>query len=200
MLALGVSGAPVTEAAQIESVTVDTDGHTFRIRLDAVLDAPQPRVYAVLSDYPRLDRLNPTIRSVSQASAPGNAGSRVRSVLDACVWFFCRQAIQVEDVSEPDRHTIVGRVVPGEGDFAAGSFSWRVTSEGTGTRVHYDAVQTPNFWIPPLIGPWAIKRTLRTEFTSSVAVLEHLAQEPAPVAPAKRIDMLPGAGSSRHTR
>ena len=200
VLVLGVLGAPALEAAQIEYVTVETEGNAFHITLDAVLDATQVRVYGVLSDYAHLNRMNPTIRSVSLLPAPGKSGIRVRSVLDGCVWFFCRQIVQVEDVTEPDPYTIVGQVVPGEGDFAVGSFSWRVTTERAGTRVHYEALQTPKFWIPPLIGPWAIARTLRSQFTSSVALLEHLAKEPESSLGMEAAETQPRAATRPKTR
>jgi hypothetical protein len=178
IVALGLLGTRAIHAAQVEAVTVEVDRNTFHITLDALVDGVQARVYQVLSDYARLDRVNPSIRSISVRPSPASAGKRVRSVLADCVWFFCREIVQVEDVTEPDPFTIVGKVVPGEGDFAAGSFSWRVTAEGGRTRVRYEASQVPRFWVPPLIGPWMITHTLRTQLTYSVAVLERLANEP----------------------
>lgn len=165
-------------AAQVESVTVAADGNTFHITLDAVVNAPQPRVYRVLSDYARLGRMNPGIRSIGVRPAPGGAGERVRSVLDACAWFFCRQIVQVEDVAEPDPYTIAARIVPGEGDFRSGSCFWRVTADGAHTRLHYEATRVIGFWTPPIIGPWVIAHALRAQLSSSIAVLERLANQP----------------------
>jgi hypothetical protein len=178
IVALGFLGTRAIHAAQVEAVTVEVDGNTFHITLDALVDGTQARVYQVLSDYARLDRVNPGIRSISVRPSPANAGKRVRSVLADCVWFFCREIVQVQDVTEPNPFTIVGKVVPGEGDFAAGSFAWHVTAEGARTRVRYEASQVPRFWVPPLIGPWMIKRTLHDQLAYSVAVLERLAAEP----------------------
>src|SRR5690606_28342974 len=194
-----VLDARAIHAAQVEAVSVEADGETFHITLDAVVDGPQARVYGVLSDYTRLDRMNPSIRSISVRPAPGNTGKRVRSVLEDCVWFFCRRIIQVEDVIERDPFTILGHVVPGQGDFAAGSFSWHVTAEGARTRVHYEASQVPRFWVPPLIGPWMIAKVMRSRLTSSIAVLERLANEPVPHAGAESPGASSKAGSSGQT-
>jgi hypothetical protein len=187
-------GARAIHAAQVEAVSVEADGTTFHITLDAVVDGAQARVYEVLSDYARLDRMNPSIRSISVGSATGGMGKRVRSVLEDCVWFFCRRIIQVQDVTEPDPFTIVGHVVPDQGDFAAGSFSWRVTAEGARTRVRYEASEVPRFWVPPLIGPWMITKVMRARLTSSVAVLERLANEPVSHTGVESLSASSGAG------
>lgn len=197
---LAVLGARAIHAAQVEAVTIEADGNTFHITLDAVVYGAQAQVYGVLSDYARLDRMNPSIRAISVRPAPGKAGKRVRSVLEDCVWFFCRRITQVEDVIEPDPFTIVGHVVPSEGDFAAGWFSWHVTAEGARTRVHYEASQVPRFWVPPLIGPWMIEKVMRARLTSSIAVLERLANDPVSHAGVQSPQASSKAGSSDRTR
>lgn len=167
-------------AAEINTLTITHHDRGFTMKLDAVVDAPAPRVRALLSDYARLGKLNPGITATSVTMAPNGQGDRVRTVLDGCVWFFCRQIVQVEDVVEPDPSTIIARIVPGAGDFASGQCYWRVTSEGQRTRLHYEAVRVADFWIPPLIGPWAIDQALREQFTSTVATLERLASLKSP--------------------
>ena len=197
---LAVLDARAVSAAHVDAVSVEADGDTYRIKLDAVVDAAQARVYGVLSDYTQLSRISPSIQSISVRPAPGNKGKRVRSVLEDCVWFFCRRIIQVEDVIQPDPFSIVGHVVPDEGDFAAGSFSWHVTAEGERTRVHYEASQVPRVWVPPLIGPWMISNVIRSRLTSSVPVLERLANESASHADVEspRASSQAGASSPAH--
>lgn len=166
-------------AAQIDAITVTHRDNGFKISFDAVVDAPARQVYAVLADYARLGKLSPVITAISVDVAPTGRGERVRSVISACVWFFCRQIVQVEDVTEPDGNTIVAHIVPGAGDFESGSCFWRVTGEGPRTRLHYEATRIAAFWIPPLIGPWAIRRTMREHLETSIVVLERLANQTA---------------------
>jgi carbon monoxide dehydrogenase subunit G len=174
---LAVLGAGVGVAAQIDAITVTHRDDGFKIAFDAVVDAPAQQVYAVLADYARLGKLNPVITAISVDVGPSGRGERVRSVIKACIWFFCRQIVQVEDVTEPDAGTIVAHIVPGAGDFESGSCFWRVTDEGPRTRLHYEAARVAAFWIPPVIGPWAIRRTMREQLESSIVVLERLANQ-----------------------
>jgi hypothetical protein len=168
-------GAGTARGAQLEDVTVSKSDAGLRLVFDAVVDAPERRVFEVLSDYTRFGRMNPAIVSMSVAAAPDGHGARVRSVLKSCVWFFCRTVVTVEDVTAPDARTIVARVVPGEGDFESGSSRWRLTAEGGRTRLHYESTRVASFWIPPLIGPWVIERTLREQLEVSLRALEQLA-------------------------
>jgi hypothetical protein len=174
---LGILGAGFGIAAQVEGITVAHRDDGFKITFDAVVDAPTRQVYEVLADYARLGKLSPIITAISVDVAPTGRGQRVRSVIKTCVWFFCRQIVQVEDVMEPDANTIIAHIVPGAGDFESGSFIWRVTNEGPHTRLHYEATRVAAFWIPPLIGPWVIRRTVREELESSIVMLERLANQ-----------------------
>jgi len=177
---LATATASIGIAAQIDTLTITHRDDGYRIAFDGVVDAPTPQVYALLADYARLGKLNPVITAMSVDIAPSGRGDRVRSVIEACIWFFCRQIVQVEDVTEPSPNTIVAHIVPGAGDFESGSCFWRVTNEGPRTRLHYEAVRVAAFWIPPLIGPWAINRSVREQFESSIVILERLANQKSP--------------------
>ena len=51
------------------------------------------------------------------------------------------------------------QVVPGAGDIKAGRADWRFSAEGENTtRMVFDAEIEPDFWVPPLIGPYLIAR------------------------------------------
>lgn len=167
-------------AAGVDGVTVSHSHDGFRIAFDAVVDAPAQQVYKVLSDYARLGKLNPVIMAISVESSPTGHGERVRSVIMSCVWIFCRDLVQVEDVTESSPNMIAAQIVPGAGDFASGWCFWRITSDGARTRLRYEAARVADFWIPPLIGPWAIERTLREHLQSSIEALEHAANQTAP--------------------
>ena len=162
-------------AAQVDLLTVDHHAGRFKIEFDGLVEAPASRVYALLTDYQNLARLNPGITAVRVESMRGGR-DRVRMVLQNCIAFFCKEIVQVEDVTKPAPGTIVCRIVPGAGDFESGSCLWRISSEGARTRVHYEATRVAGFEIPPLIGPWAIGRAMHEQFQDSIENLERLAR------------------------
>jgi hypothetical protein len=178
-IVLGMLGTGSGIAAQIDLIHVTDRDDGYKIVFDAVIDAPASRVHKVLVDFANIGKINPDITDVSVGVAPTGRGEpRVRSVIESCVLFFCRHLVQVEDVTEPDPNTIVTTIVPGAGDFRSGSTLWRLTAEGpcTRTRLHYEATRVAGFWIPPLIGPWAVKSKMREQLEYSILAVERLAK------------------------
>lgn len=178
--ALGL-GSRLAAGAEVKGLTVFHRDNTYHVSFDAVVDAPAQKVYRLLSDYAHLDRLSPAIIAVTVQPSPHGTGQRVRSVLRSCVLVFCKEVVEVQDVIRSDAQTIAAEIVPGAGDFRGGYSRWRIEAMGPRTRVHYEATRTPAFWIPPLLGSWMIKATMRKHFESSVARLECVLTENAGV-------------------
>ncbi|MEA2079826.1 MAG: hypothetical protein U9P00_08215, partial [Pseudomonadota bacterium] len=58
--------------------------------------------------------------------------------------------------------------------------------EAAGTRILMRSELAPDFWIPPLLGPWLIKRELRAEALQTMHNLERVAAEAAQSDPGQR--------------
>lgn len=159
-------------AAEVQTLNVARQNGTYHVTFDAVVDAPAQKVYGLLSDYAHLDSLSSVIVAITVQPAPQSAAPRVRSVLRSCFFLFCKEVVEVEDVTEANEQTIAASIVPGEGDFQSGSSRWRIRAVGARTQLHYEATRTPSFWVPPVIGPWMIKATMRKHLEASVARLE----------------------------
>ncbi len=173
----GILGVSIGIAAQINDITVTNSDDAYMIEFDAFIDAPASQVFKVIGDFTRMGKISPDIIAVSVDAAPTGRGERVRSTIESCVLFLCRQIVQVEDVLAFDGNTIIAVIVPGAGDFKSGSTLWRLTNEGPRTRLRYEATRVADFWIPPLIGPWAVKRTMREQLELSIMAIERLANQ-----------------------
>lgn len=195
LLALGLA-APAEGA--IETLEVRRGEAGYGVLLVATVDRPPDQVYAVLTDYAHLSRLNPAIlRSRVVDRGPGDV-LRVRSVIEGCVLFFCRQLVRVERVKELAGRRIRARIVPEESDFRRGVARWWVfpSPEG-GSRLRLEAEVVPDFWVPPVIGPWATERSLREDLATLVERLGQGGEGPSGASSAEP-DQSPGDSSSRH--
>ncbi|MGH8327116.1 MAG: hypothetical protein ACRET2_10175, partial [Steroidobacteraceae bacterium] len=72
-------------------------------------------------------------------------------------------------------------VVPGSGDLRSGRAQWNFAEAagadaGGATELESSAVLTPAFRVPPLIGPWLVRRWLRAEAERAVTTIERLAR------------------------
>jgi hypothetical protein len=89
------------------------------------------------------------------------------------VAFFCRRLERVEVVER--RGGVIGaHMDPAGSDFRSGRSRWRVTAIPTGSRIHYRSRWVPDFWLPPGIGAWLIKRQMARQLAELVRRLEAL--------------------------
>jgi hypothetical protein len=72
---------------------------------------------------------------------------------------------------------IRSRTVPERSDFKYSLSEWTFEPEGDGTRVTYLMEMEPNFWLPPFVGPWFLKRTLVKGAPAAIDQIELLAQQ-----------------------
>jgi len=171
-LALCASGAA---AGKIYTAAVTHQSGSYFVEVDALVSAPEPAVRRLLTDYDHLSRVNPAIESSEILLERKTGDYQVRTVTRACVWFYCKRIHQVQDVIESQDGSITAVVIPEQSDFKHGYARVNVWREPTGTRVLIRSEVEPDFWIPPIIGPWLIKRKLRSEALETVHNLERVA-------------------------
>ncbi len=166
-------------AGQVVTVVVTNEGNSYFVEVDALVNVDEPNVRALLTDYENLGRLNSAIEvsEILKTRKPGDY--QVRTVTEACVWFYCKRVHQVQDVVESYDGTVTAVVLPEQSDFRYGYARLNLWQESEGTRVLIRSEVEPDFWIPPLIGPWLIKRKLRSEAQETIINLERVAQSDA---------------------
>ena len=67
--------------------------------------------------------------------------------------------------------------IPEESDFKFSRESWQLIEYEDGTLLIYDFEMEPDFWVPPVVGPFVIQRALRDGAERAVDRIEKLAQE-----------------------
>ena len=69
-------------------------------------------------------------------------------------------------------------------DFQEFEESWEFSEVDGGTSVRYSLQMVPDFWVPPAIGPYMIKRKLQKDGGRALDRIEVIAQSMAePVGP-----------------
>jgi hypothetical protein len=164
-------------AGEVLDSNVGTHEDHFLLRIDMLIDADTERVRQLLTDYAHLDQLSQSItRSEVLESQPPNY--RIRVTTDGCLLFFCRELVQVQDVTELNDGYILVTVVPEMSDFSYSRNMWRIRKQNDDTRVTYTSDLVPGFWIPPLIGTSLFKHKLLEETRLLIENLERLANLP----------------------
>jgi len=165
---------------QVHTASVSHQGGSYFVEVDALVGIDAPQARGLLTDYNHLGRVNPAIKEseILLTRKPGDY--RVRTLTEACIWFYCRHIEQVQDVIESRDGSITAVVVPALSDFRHGYARVNLWQEPGGTRILLRSEVEPDFWIPPLIGPWLIKRKLLSEALETVENLERVAEK-API-------------------
>jgi hypothetical protein len=171
LLLLALAGPSLHAAEFLETEVTHADGR-YRLRFEVRLNAEVVQVHHRLTDYDRLDRLSNLIVASRQLPDGPSGATRVHQSLRACVLFLCRTAQRVLEVETADNGDILTRTDPSASDFEHGEETWQILAEGRGTRLRYRASLTPNFFIPPFIGPWLLKSRLHEELETLARRLE----------------------------
>ena len=169
-------------AAQVLDVHVMRDGERFVIGMRFGIDAPPPAVFRALQDYSAMMRYNPDLRAVRvhPTGIPGRV--RLFTAVHTCVLIFCKTMDQNEimtAIANSDGGVLESELLPGGGDFKAGSARWSVGSCRTArwmTCVDARIELVPAFWVPPVIGAWVLRRKMAEEARLTGTGLELVAQ------------------------
>ena len=74
--------------------------------------------------------------------------------------------------------TITATVEPEDSDMDYGVELWALEALGQQTRILYRHEAKPKFWVPPLIGGWAIRRVLSKDAPSFANTIEQVDEQP----------------------
>ena len=173
--------AASAQAAQVSGVQVARHGERFRIDMHIAIQAPAPAVFRALQDYAAMARYNPDLRAVrvERTSAPDRV--RLFTTIHACVLVFCKTMRQEQIMTATaiaDGGTLNAVLLP-YGDFKGGRGVWMVKPCPTAhavTCLDVSIELVPVFWVPPVLGPWAIGRTMDEEARRTGDGLERTAR------------------------
>jgi len=181
VLLLVLVGVSPAMALDIDDIRITKQGRAYQVQMTFAVGASVNQVLAVLTDYGFPDRLDPEVTKREVISRQGEI-TRVRTEFRACVFIFCKDIALTQDVTVV-ADTIQADIIPDESDFRSGNFRWSVSSsDNGGSHIGFEAVMEPDFFIPPLVGAFFIRKKLQQKLLATAENLEiEAAREPAPV-------------------
>lgn len=179
LAAFGICYVTSSLPATLRSVDVSRQHDRYRVVADTHLDASPEAVYKVLMDFDgdRYQRISDIYKESSYLPPDLDGTPLVYTRVEGCLMRFCRSMRRVERLEVVTPQFIRSRAVPERSDFKYSLSEWGFVAEGTGTRVTYRMEMEPNFWLPPFVGPWFLKRTLLRGAPQAIDQIEALAQQ-----------------------
>jgi hypothetical protein len=176
LLAAAAAAAPVC-AAVLNDLEITRDSARYELTADVLMDASPEAIFQVLTDYDRFDRISSIYKESSYLEPAEDGTPLVYTRVEGCLLFFCMNMRRVERLETRWPQWIRTTALPERSDFHFSQSEWVLVPEGDGTRVSYRLEMEPDFRVPPVIGPWVLKRRLLSGGARAVKRIERLAQE-----------------------
>jgi hypothetical protein len=179
--ALGALGAgALAAAATIDELDVIKQRGRYSLEANARLDATPESIYAVLTDfddnaYARISRAYKESRYLDEPAADGTP--LVYTRMEGCMLWHCMTLERTERLETDAPRWIKSTALPEGSNFKHATSEWVLEPDGDGTVMSYKVELEPDFFVPPLIGPWYLKRTLSQGGLRAVTRIERLARE-----------------------
>jgi hypothetical protein len=175
-----IAASSVLSAATIETLDVTRKQGRYALAANAHLDATPGSIYAVLTDYD--DNAFGRISSVYKESRyldPADDGTPiVYTRMEGCMLFYCMTLRRTERLETVEPRLIKSYALPEQSNFKYSTSEWVLEDDGAGgTNMIYKLEMEPDFRIPPIIGPWALKHQLSTGGVRAVMRIERLARQ-----------------------
>lgn len=176
LLATGVG------AVDVERLEVRKDGKMFRLFAQSQVEAPPEFVFDVLMDFDNFHRLSAGM-VVTRYLSPTDSGIPVGyTLVNSCAWIFCKRFEKVERLWPVSNREIVTVADPERSDFKHYATRWQLEKTATGTRMRFEGAMLPDFWVPPMLGTWALKKKLSATALEMGEIVEYLYATGTPLA------------------
>ncbi len=181
VIALGaVAASALCAAATIDALDVTKQHGRYSLEAEARLEATPESIYAVLTDfednrYSRISRAYKESRYLDEPAADGTPLIYTR--MEGCLLWHCMSLERTERLETKAPFWIKSTALPESSNFKHSTSEWLLERDGDGTKMIYKLEMEPDFFVPPVIGPWYLKRTLSQGGLRAVTRIERLARE-----------------------
>jgi ribosome-associated toxin RatA of RatAB toxin-antitoxin module len=165
------------QSAELLDVQVELRDERYRLYSEVRFDASREALYELLIDYEKFEKFTSAIVESSNVEPDEKGRPGFYARMEGCVLLFCKSFIRNGYLLLTPITEIVAIADPEESDFKYSRERWQLVPEGEGTLMIYDFEMEPAFWVPPVIGPFFIQRTLRRGANRAVDRIERLALE-----------------------
>jgi len=165
----------IATAAELRVLEVRKQGGRIYVDAEITIDAPEHRVFDALIDYNSFGRWSRRFSNSSYIEPDADGRPRVQNDVKGCVLFFCKTIKRVLTLTMEKPGYIKAVSDPELSDVNYGVEEWFIEETEEGTQVVYSYEVEFDFWVPPVVGVWALKRALKKDALTSAKRIEEMA-------------------------
>jgi len=170
---LALAGA--ANAAELREVEVERDENHYQLNSSAWFDVSQDALYAVLTNHDLFTKFTSAIAESRNVPPDEEGRPRFYSRMEGCVLLWCKSFVRNGHLLLQPKSEIIAISDPELSDFELSRERWQLVPEGDGTLLIYEFQMVPDFWVPPVVGPYFIVRSLRAGGEKAIDRIEALA-------------------------
>ncbi len=173
-----ISGTALS--AELGNVTVEKEEKRYRLTSETRFDTGVADLYRVLTDYDLFTEFSSVFVESRNLRAAANGKPRYFTRMEGCMLLFCKSFVRIGELTLRPQTEIIAIADPKQSDFNYSRERWLLQADGDGVLLRYEFELEPSFWVPPVIGPYVMKRVLRAGGSDAVDRIEALAQGKKP--------------------
>lgn len=178
LLLLTLLAPAFAAAAEMRSVHVEHQGKRYIMQSEVAFDVGIEVLYEVFLDYDLSAQFSSWIVEARNLELEdGRRGYFIQN--RGCLMFICQTTVREGVVVHEPFERIEAIADPSLSDFEVSNERWTFHEEDGATVVTYHLEMVPKFWIPPVVGPYVIKRKLRASGGDALDRIEEIAQRRA---------------------
>ena len=162
-------------SAELREVLIERNDNYYRLNSETWFDVSPEALYWVLSDYDQFTKFTSAIAESRNVEPDDRGRPQFYSRMEGCVLLWCKSFIRNGYLVLDPMQEITAITDPETSDFKLSRENWTLIPEDGGTLMIYDFHMIPDFWVPPVIGPFYIKRALKSGGDKAVNRIEALA-------------------------
>ena len=166
-------------SAELREVEVERDDDHYQLNSSAWFNVSQDALYAVLTNHDLFTKFTSAIAESRNVPPDEEGRPRFYSRMEGCVLLWCKSFVRNGHLLLQPKVEIVAISDPEQSDFALSRERWQLIPEGEGTLLVYEFEMVPDFWVPPVVGPYFIVRALRAGGERAIDRIEALALDEA---------------------
>lgn len=163
-------------AAELQNVSVERTDGVYHLRSEVLFDAEQQALFEVFADWDLSTQFSSIVVESRNVAADDDGRPQFYSRMLICVTFFCKSFERNGHVELQPPNSIRAVADPDNSDFHISEETWLLSEADDTTRVVYELKVKPKFWVPPVIGPFLIKRKLERDSGAALQRMDLLAQ------------------------
>jgi hypothetical protein len=171
----------LVQPAELRDILIERNDDYYRLNSKAWFNASPEALYGVLSDYDLFIKFTSAIAESRNVEPDERGRPQFFSRMEGCVLLWCKSFVRNGYLVLKPIKEIVAITNPANSDFKLSRESWKLIPEDGGTLLVYEFHMIPDFWVPPVLGPYYIKRALHAGGVKAVDRIEAIARGEEPV-------------------